>query len=679
MLRKLIKVNNISVIQQNLTCNIIQFEELNFEETIIGKGGVGTVFNVVDIDGKLQSGLLLKLIFETDSITKSYETISILHDKINSHQKIKGKSIVSEYPELIGLPFLAFKAKIEDTDENIAGYLMNDLVKYDYGDFGSEEWDKLKYLSNVSVEEKLYMCYQLARGVNFLHELKFIHADLKDVSTFINLTKSQLSLIDFDGGYNYDKQGFALTIGAITEWASPLWRKIIGQGKSSRDLTSKERLDEENWNLASALFHILTGFSPFYFLKNINEETIDSYLKNNSWPYFDENSQEINRDSVEFHQSLIIIIEQLSEHGLKPLIEQFIKVFNKGHRNVSQRLSPKQWKVLLKDVNKDVIGSPKIELFTVNKNIITKKDEAVTFKWEASFYDCIYLNDKAQSLLINANEINLEDTTDVKLKVQNDFGEATENIVVKANKVNPVIEFFETSISIRTDLTPVLLSWKAANCKSVTIANICENYPAFGSVEVNPLNKIKYILKANGYFDQVSNAELEIDVELATITSFKYEINIDLGIDNVDLLWNTKNTIAVEIQPNIGEVELNGVAHARIRDKTEFIIKAKGFFNEVEHKIMAQPFPIPLMDNLFFSTPKFNMLTTFETTSIKAPTSILEAKKVNHSYFKKLEIDHIAFPTINNIPFVELNESIINKPKADKWFKSIITKVFKHN
>ena len=663
MLRKLIEIHNISAVQQNLSHNIYGLKEIQYEENIVGKGGVGYVFNVVNIDGKTESGLLIKIISDKDLIEKSHETISILHDKLNRHQDVTGIPVFMEVPELNGLPFIAFKAKIDGSDEVVAGYLMRNLSYYDYNDFGSENWVQNEYITEIGFEEKLYLCYQFARGVNFLHEQKFIHSDLKDYSIFINQKKPQLSIIDYDGGYHYDKQEFALTIGAITAWASSKWRVLIGQGKSSKDVSHKERLDEENWILASGLFQLLFGMPPFYFLKSIEGDSIDNYLKSNEWPNYKENSSEINQQNLSYHKILLNAFEVLKKEGLKPIIDAFTKVFNEGHAKESKRLTPKQWKDLLFEINKQFVGSPKIESFSSNKNTINAKNELVEFKWNASFFRSVYLDGQLQDTLVNSKEIPIQDSKDVEIRFVNDFGESTEKIKIDANKVEPVIINFSSDSNHRLDLTPVQLSWRTENTANVSITNIGDNYPSNGSTEVNPIEKTKYFLNAIGLFDQKVTAEVEVDVELAKINVFKYEINIEKGIDNVDLYWETENATEVEISPNIGKVELNGATSKGISEKTEFTIKAKGYFNEIEKTIEAQPFPIPIIKGLFIPTPILNLETAVPSNLLEIPPALAEALKV--------DLNNSVNYNSPEPSFINFNESQIVKNQTDISDKNI--------
>lgn len=661
MLHNIVEINSISAIRQNIRKNIYGISEIQYELNPVGKGGVGMVHRVINLDGKKEEGLLVKLISDTEFIEKAYETISLLHEKLNRYSSKTNTPIFNEFPELFGLPILAFKAKLGDYGENIAGFLMLDLHFFDFNDFGAENWNKNNYISNVGFEEKLFLGYQLACGITFLHDQKFIHSDLKDYSIFINIKTPQLSIIDFDGGYHYDSQDAAMTIGAITSWASAKWRSIIGQGKSAKDVSAKERLEEENWILASGLFEIIFGIPPYYFLINVDEVTIDTYLKNNRWPYFKDNSNEINPQNIKFHSELLKLIEHLGQKGLKPLIDAFIKIFNEGHKKENERLSSHQWKDLLFEINKKLVGPPKIVSFKSDKQIINIKNENVEFQWDANFYKSIFIDGKLQEPLTNVAVLNIEDTKDVKIRVINDFGETTEKININSNKVNPIIHNFSSNIFKRKDLTPVILNWQVSHCNKVSIKGIGDEYPANGEVTVNPLLKTIFYLTAFGFFDQTVSEEIEIDVESVKILSFRYEINIEKGIDNIDLFWETESANTVEIQPRIGLVDTKGKSHIGINDKTEFTLIAEGFFNRIQKTIETQPFPIPIIKGIFVPTPVVQLEIVIPEILLNIPNSLSDSLKVNFN-------NTINF---NNIEphFVDLIDNKIEKEsngKSDK-------------
>ena len=249
--------------------------------------------------------------------------------------------------------------------------------------------------------------------------------------------------------------------------------------------------------------------------------------------------------------------------------------------------------------------------------------------------------------------ITLVDSTEVKLTLVNDFGEITEIIKIDAIKVDPKIIVFKSSISQRTDLTPVVLSWETKDVTRVRINSISEDLQPNGDTQVDPNEKTTYVLTAFGNFDQTIEKTITVDVETVEILKFNYAINIEKGIDNVDVIWETKNAIEVQISPRIGIVELSGKTSVGIPDRTEFIIIAKGYFNETSTTIEAKPFPIPIIKGLFIPIPILNL-------ENHVPEALLQTPNVLQN-----------IPTISVNNSIEFNTVVPQYVELDKKLKTI--------
>lgn len=652
MSKTLTNITVLSTIDYSLNERFSDINEVVFNDEAIGTGAIGSVYRIESIGGEKRDSLLVKIIDSADFVEQTYDTLSILHDKLRTIQNSNNSPIYVEYPELLGLPFIVFKGNLLGQDQIVTGLIMKNLVYDGFEDLGAEEWDVEKYLQ-VDVKSKLYMSYQMAKCIDFLHSIKFIHSDLKGQSLFLNLKIPQVAFIDFDGGFNYDKQSHGLTLGALQDWMSARFKKLIRLGKSSKDLSFSERLDEENWNTAIGLFQVLFGIQPFFFLKDNEEATIKKYLKNTQWPK-NEGPQEIFIESNKiFHESVINNLEVYRSNGFETLIDKFALVFNSVYESPSKRPSPAQWKNLLFDLNKEFVGEPIIKKFKANKKSISIKGDSVVFSWQGSFYRKVYLNGVLCDFLQKEKSISLIDSTEVRLTFVNDFGERSEVLQIEAIKVDPKIIDFNSSISQRTDLTPVVLSWETKDVTRVRINSISEDLQPNGDIQVDPKEKTTYVLTAFGNFDQTIEKTITVDVESVEILKFNYEINIEKGIDNVDVLWETKNAIEVEISPRLGIVDLSGKTSVGIPDRTEFIIVAKGYFNETSKTIEAKPFPIPIIKGLFIPTPILNL-------ENHVPESLLQTPNV---------LQNIPTISINNS--IDFNAVIPQYTELDKKLKTI--------
>jgi serine/threonine protein kinase len=652
MSKTLTNITGISSIDYSLNERFSDVNEVVFNDEAIGNGAIGSVYRIESIGGEKRDSLLVKIIDSADFVEKTYDTLSILHDKLRTIQNSNNTPIFVEYPELLGLPFIVFKGNLLGQDQQVTGMIMNNLVNEGFEDLGADEWDPEKYLQ-VDVKSKLFMAYQMAKCIDFLHSIKFIHSDLKGQSLFLNLKIPQVAFIDFDGGFNYDKQSHGLTLGALQDWMSPWFKKLIRLGKSSKDLSFSDRLDEENWNTAIGLFQVLFGIQPFFFLKNNEEATIKKYLKNTQWPKNEGPDDIFIEENKDFHESIIEYIEAFRLNGFEKLIDKFSQVFNLGFENSSKRPTPAEWRNLLFDLNKEFVGEPIVQKFKANKKSITFKGDTVDFSWEGSFYRKVYLNGVLCDFLQKEKSVSFNDSTEVRLSFVNDFGERSEVIQIEAKKVEPKIIYFNSSISLRTDLTPVVLSWETKEVTRVRINSIGEDLQPNGDTPVDPKEKTTYVLTAFGNFDQTIEKTITVDVESVEILKFNYEINIEKGIDNVDVLWETKNAIEVEISPRIGIVDLSGKTSVGIPDRTEFIIVAKGYFTETSKTIEAKPFPIPIIKGLFIPTPILNL-------ENHVPESLLQTPNV---------LQNIPTISINNS--IEFNAVIPQYTELDKKLKMI--------
>jgi serine/threonine protein kinase len=652
MSKTLTNITGISTIDYSLNERFSDVNEIVFNDEPIGTGAIGSVYRIENIGGQKWDNLLLKIIDIADFVEKTFETLNILHDKLRTIQNSINSPIYVEYPELLGLPFIVLKGNLLGQDQIVTGVIMKNLVNDGFEDLGADEWDAEKYLQ-VDVKYKLYLSYQMAKCIDFLHSIKFIHSDLKGQSLFLNLKIPQVAFIDFDGGFNYDKQPHGLTLGALQDWMSARFKKLIRLGKSSKDLSFKERLDEENWNIAIGLFELIFGIQPFFFLKDNEEATIRKYLKNTQWPKNDGPDDIFIDENKDYHEIIINYLETFRSNGFEKLIDKFSRVFNLGFENPSKRPSPSEWKNLLFHLNNEFVGEPIIQKFTANKKTISFKGDSVVFSWQGSFYRKVYLNGVLCDFLQKEKSISFTDSTEVRLTFVSDFGERSEVLQVEAIKVDPKIIDFKSSISQRTDLTPVVLSWETKDVTRVRINSISEDLLPNGDTQVDPKEKTTFVLTAFGNFDQTIEKTITVDVESVEILKFNYEINIEKGIDNVDVIWETKNAIEVEISPRIGIVELSGKTSVGIPDRTEFVIVAKGYFNETSKTIEAKPFPIPIIKGLFIPTPILNL-------ENHVPEALLQTPNV---------LQNIPTISINNS--IEFNTVIPQYTELDKKLKTI--------
>lgn len=618
MIKSIINITDVSCI--NIVDNeidLLPIQNINYFETELGSGGFGNVFKIQSINGIQTSKYVLKIIANTAEIKDhAYETISILHTKIKKALIKEEGILINHYPELLGLPFIVCKAYDEIEDKEVIAFIIHNLYENNYQDFGADNFDKSKY-AQTEIPERIYYAFQLVKTIRFLNELKFLHSDISENSIWINNKIGKITLIDYDSGYHIDSQKKPTTVGKIGQWIGSTFRKVLTKEIDSDNLSTAERIDEENWVIANAIFELIFGVSPYFFLIDADEKTKTKYLKKHTWPQIDLEEKTFNASNLNAYKLILENYSFLKDNGLEKLINAFNQVFNSGFKNPSKRVKVSEWYDILFEIGEGLELLPNILDFKADKKTINSTDEEVNFSWKQSKGNRCYIN----SIFVNGlnHKLSFKDSSNVELKISNEFGESTKVIAIHANKIDPKIRFFKSDILERIDLTPVILSWDTTNAKKVRISDINDYLETSGTHEIDPRINKKIILTAIGNFEEEVNAEIEITVCSPEIVDFKYQINIEKGIDNIDLYWQTENATEVSISPRIGNVPLKGQTEIGILEKTDFTLTAKGFFNEVSKTIETQPFPIPIIKGIFIPTPIVNIEMVIPESNLQIP------------------------------------------------------------
>ena len=679
MIKSIINITEVSCINIiDSEIDLLPIQSINYFEAELGSGGFGNVFKIQSINGNQTSNYVLKIIANTEVKDHAYETILLLHTKIKKALFNAEGSVINHYPELLGLPFLVCKAYNEIEENEVVALLIHNLNENNYQDFGADNFDKSKYIQ-TGIPERIYYAFQLVKTIKFLNKLNFLHSDISENSIWINNKTGKIALIDYDSGFHIDSQKKPTTVGKIGQWIGSTFRKVLAKEIDSDNLSTTERIDEENWVIANAIFELIFGISPYFFLIDAEDKTKSKYLKKYSWPEIDLEEKNFNTSNINAYQSILQFYNLLKDNGFEKLINAFDKVFNSGFKNPNKRVKVVEWYDILFEIGEGLELLPNILDFKADKKTINSSDEEVSFSWMQSKGNKTYFN----TILVNelSYKSTFNDATNVELKVINEFGESTKVIAIHANKIEPKIRFFKSDILARIDLTPVILSWDTTNTKKVRISDINNDLVASGSQEIDPRENKKIILTAIGNFDEEVNAEIEITVCSPEIVDFRYEINIEKGIDNIDLFWETENATEVSISPRIGNIPLKGQTEIGILEKTDFTLTAKGFFNEVSKTIETQPFPIPIIKGIFIPTPIVNI-------EMVIPESNLQIPHILNNNFNISFNNSISFN--DTIPsFTELDKQIkkikpienkdINSLSPTNLFNNLFKKITKNN
>ncbi|WKZ67087.1 MAG: serine/threonine-protein kinase [Flavobacteriales bacterium] len=579
--------------------------EIAMEEQPLNQGGFGAVYRLHTVDGRSVRGALVKVMFNEEHGEHAYETVRLLHEKLRGRFH---DALTIEHPELLGMPFFLFRAE-NDEGEPVVAMALCDLGTLGFEDMGSDSWDAAAYFRNTSPLEKLHLAYQFARTVDVLHNIGFLHADLKDKSIFLNTRQPQLALIDFDSGFHPDTQGAASTLGALSQWASAKLRGWIKSKQSPGQLSIDDRQDEERWALASGVFELLSGVAPFFFLRDADDNSIAKYLKEHKWPEVDPNSALVNPANLAYHEAMLLLLQELEDSGGKDLVAAFKRTFNRGYYKPGARPKPAEWKVLLGNLCKQHVGSPAITSLQGDRDKIHRKGEPVNLTWSATQHRALLLDGRPLPFGATAAEVAPSDTTVFTLKAISDFGTAESTFKVEAVKTPPVIHGFNANKHLRDTLEPVVLEWATTDAVEIRILPVGSTVELSGTIEVLPEAPTTYELQAYGGFGQLAVAHVHVEVASPLIESFDWEVNLLKGIDNVDLIWRTRNTVEVLIEGQPGVHPPEGVLHVPIRQGTPFTLTAKGLFGTTSASLKAYPFPVPVIEQMAMDFPLMNMTT----------------------------------------------------------------------
>src|SRR5690554_1776232 len=173
-----------------------------------------------------------------------------------------------------------------------------------------------------------------------------------------------------------------------------------------------------------------------------------------------------------------------------------------------------------------------------------------------------------------------------------------------------------------------------------------------------------------GFFDEKISKELTIDVIAPIIKTFTWEVNLNEGIDNIDLLWETAEAQSVEITPNVKESSANGLAHVPINKETTFKLIAKGLFSNVEKEITAHPFPVPIVKQIFAEAPNIEITTNIDFSHSQLPKELLSFNNIqfsNNVYLNNLEINSSELKSSLEFPNFENKNALIDKFRKEKF------------
>lgn len=194
------------------------------------------------------------------------------------------------------------------------------LMPRAHGTLLSDE-HSLRGIAECSLGHRLQIACQIAVGVERLHDVRIIHADIAGPNIVIDLANMNAFIIDVDGG------GVAGSLaprirGHHDEWIAP---ELQGKKPKPAGLAS------DRWSLAMVLHEVITGMPPFYFCHILAERT--RYADN--WPPIAEDVPSEFGQQTRQHRETI---ERICD-----VAELFRRAFGRGQIKPRMRPTASEW------------------------------------------------------------------------------------------------------------------------------------------------------------------------------------------------------------------------------------------------------------------------------------------------------------------------------------------------
>lgn len=357
-------------------------QTIEVEDNPIGQGGFGEVYRARSIDGRRNTGQVIKLLFDTgnNAAHRGFATIQELQRRLRQKNEellqTSGRSLIDHYPPLAGVPQFSFEGSLNG--KRVMGYAANDLSAAGMEDFGRilEDDSKTKRFQALPISSRMMVALQLVRAFHFLSsQILFIHADIKAEAVFVDFSNLRCAIIDFDSGaVAKNASDKPTTFGTNQDWLAPeISKQLAAPGNASRII--KVDLLSDLWAINIAIHYLLFGFHPLFFLSEISDRSIAEYFGQFQWPTVARSFTYFRKDLGPIYQQYVSILR----NTVPPeVIRQLGFTINKGYNDPTSRATCGQWKTVLGALNR-----PAIIMFSADR-IALNDARPVRLSWEVS-------------------------------------------------------------------------------------------------------------------------------------------------------------------------------------------------------------------------------------------------------------------------------------------------------
>lgn len=348
-------ITSITSLSSGFTPEYTNVRTLDLEGPVFQGGAFGDVYDLVAVNGAPPpTPQIVKVLRDngSGSALRGFETIKKLQGKIlddNRSRRAAQDPALQTLPALRALPQFSFQGQMGG--QPVFGYSAARLDTAGYVPFDkildpSEDPEpRDRYLSELTLEDRLVLAHELAEGVHALRELSYLHGDINPPNLFVNIGECHVALIDFDSGAVTDSPNDApSTFGKKTEgeWVAPeILDQILKHRSGSGPLEVHVDRFTDDWALTVGIHYLLLLCGPFFVLQRSSSATIRDYVTRFRWPNYDGSDPLFTPELEDGHAGYLEILQELPDAVRK----RMENALNGGALNRVRRVLPYQWVV----------------------------------------------------------------------------------------------------------------------------------------------------------------------------------------------------------------------------------------------------------------------------------------------------------------------------------------------
>jgi serine/threonine protein kinase len=158
---------------------------------------------------------------------------------------------------------------VSEVDLSVCGFhALDDVLTRYWADF----W-------GLSVPRRLAFVHSFLRTVAALDDLQFIHGAIDASSILLHPQQERVALTNVGsgafGGYG---RSHVCSVGPASDFLAPELIDPAGPRPEFVGVTT------DRWSVGVAIFYLLFGVHPLYFLPDLGRRTIEAYQRSNTWP-----------------------------------------------------------------------------------------------------------------------------------------------------------------------------------------------------------------------------------------------------------------------------------------------------------------------------------------------------------------------------------------------------------